>query len=483
QNGTIVEFFIRTTDEGQHTRTWPMATNMGQAANALFQIEAQPEEPAPGFGLYRLVMTQTDNQKFQQMNRHTDAEVNATLIADDGDGPIVRYGCGVRYRGAGSRDHYPTPMRVNLPSDQPWHGVTKLNLNSKFSWLQFVGMRIFADTGERTPDAKPVTVRTNGQDLMMSGGARRSNGDIKSYSQTDYGYYVHLEPLGAEWVNTHFPDDDKGNAYKKVRPDNDWAYRNGSVRAYLSDGWSKSSNAAAADWTDLDEFLRVMNYAPRDNDYLGQVQRVVDLDQWYRWFGINAILANGEGGLVRGIDDDYGLYRGADDRRFKILPHDMDTILSGGDSSRIGDAYHTLFDFAEYRDEIDALETLFDQEEVRRAYLAEIRDLLTTTFAPGHFEALLENQLSGWVPENELRQIAIWMDSRRAYAMSEARPRYPFPSPAPCGNAGHTGQPLHFWARTQRGVRRERPRGWRLHRDSQRIGHRSRRLRVPPDGQ
>ncbi|MCB1095264.1 MAG: lamin tail domain-containing protein [Verrucomicrobiae bacterium] len=418
QDGAIVEFFIRTTDEGKHSRTWPAVTDMGQAANALYQVEAQPDEPAPGYGLYRLVMTQQDNQKFQRMNRHTDAEVNATLIADDGDGPIVRYNCGVRYRGAGSRDHYPTPMRVNLPSDQPWHGVTKMNLNSKYSWLQFAGMKIFADAGERAPDAKPVTVRTNGQDLMMQGG-RRNGGDIKSSTETDYGYYVHLEPLGAEWVKNHFPEDDKGNAYKKVRPDNDWAYRRGSARAYLSDGWSKSSNAAAADWSDLDNLLRVMNYAPRDNDYLEQVQRVADLGQWYRWFGVNALLANGEGGLARGIDDDYGLYRGVEDPRFKILPHDMDTILARGDRSRIRDAYNTLFDFAEDGDEIEPLEILFDHEKIRRDYLVQIHDLLTTTFAPGHFDALVENNLGGWVPDGDLRQISTWMASRRAFAASE----------------------------------------------------------------
>ena len=110
--GAVVEFFIRATD-GTYSRTWPAATNLGQAANALYQVESQPDEPRPGFALYRLVMTAQDKQNFQRMSRHTDAQVNATLIADDGAGPIVRYCCGVRYRGAGSRDHYPTPMRVN----------------------------------------------------------------------------------------------------------------------------------------------------------------------------------------------------------------------------------------------------------------------------------------------------------------------------------------------------------------------------------
>ncbi|MGK0186071.1 MAG: hypothetical protein ACI9R3_001854 [Verrucomicrobiales bacterium] len=421
QAGAVIEFFIRTADEAGHSRTWPASTDMGQAANALFQVEAQPDEPAPGFGLYRLVMTQQDYQNFQRMNRHTDAQVNATLIADDGAGPIVRYNCGVRYRGAGSRDHYPTPMRINLPGDRPWHGVTKMNLNSKYSWLQFIGMKIFADAGERAPDMKPVTVRSNGQDLMLSRETGGGRGDerLKSYTETDFGYYVHAEPLGSEWVDKHFPEDDKGNCYKKVRPDNDWSYRNGSVRSYLNDGWSKTSNSAAADWADLDEFLRVMNRAPREDNYLDQVTQVADLDQWYRWFGISALLANGEGGLAKGIDDDYGLYSGAEDRRIKILPHDLDTILSRGDRSRIRDAYHTLFDFAEKGDEIEPLEDLFDQDEVRQDYLRHINELLLTTFSQSQFEALLRNNLSNWVPDQELRQITTWMNARRAFATSE----------------------------------------------------------------
>lgn len=422
--GTIVEFFVRASD-GTYSRTWPAATDLGQAANALFQVEAEPDQPAPGFALYRLIMTQQDNQNFQQMSRHTDAQVNATLIADDGAGPVVRHNCGVRYRGAGSRDHFPTPMRVNLPADQPWHGFTRMNLNSKYSWLQFIGMKLFADAGERAPDVKPATVRSNGQDLMAARIHDQSppdgtRGGIKGGNETDYGYYVHAEPLGGEWVSRHFPEDPDGNSYKKVRPDSGWAYRNGQVRYYMQDGWSKNANAAAADWRDLDQLLRVMHYAPGESDYLDQVRSVADTEQWLRWFGINAILANGEGGIAKGVDDDYGFYRGVNDPRFKLLPHDLDTILSRGDRSRIRDPYHTLFDFAEYGETLRPLQELFDVEQVRREYLARIRDLLETTFAAGRFDTFLSNQLGGWVPESELRQITAWMNSRRAYAESEA---------------------------------------------------------------
>ena len=413
---SVVEFFVRANDREGFTRTWPAATDLGQAANALFQVEERADEPAPGFALYRLVMTPRDNQNFQRMSRHTNAQANATLIADDGAGPIIRYNCGVRYRGAGSRDHYPTPLRVNVPGDNPWHGATRMNLNSKYSWLQFIGMKIFADAGERAPDMKPVAVRFNGDDLMGKGNHRS---ELKGNSETDYGYYVHAEPLGGEWVKRHYPYDDKGNCYKKVRPDTDWAYRGGSVRSYLRDGWSKTSNLSAADWSDLDHFLKVMNSSYGEDDWLTEVQSVADLEQWYRWLAISAILANGEGGLAKGVDDDYGLYRGEEDRRFRILPHDLDTILARGDRSRITDAYHTLFDFAERGEEIEPLEDLFDIDTVRNDYLAMVRMLTSTTFASDRFEPLLRNHLSGWVPEREIQRMVTWMNARRAYAESE----------------------------------------------------------------
>ena len=272
----------------------------------------------------------------------------------------------------------------------------------------------------------------NGQDLMRRRGAqgRLALGEKatdqklntltqKSSSKYDYGYFVHLEPLGSEWIKRHIPLDADGNSYKKVRPDTDWAYRRGSVRRYMKDGWSKGSNAAAADWTDLDTFLNVMNNSSRHSDYLERVKKVAHLEQWYSWFGVNAILANGEGGLAKGIDDDYGIYRGEVDTRFQLLPHDMDTIVGRGDGSRINDPYRTLFDFAEGGDEIDALEELFEEGAVRRRYLQHIRMLVSGTFAEMRFEPLIANELRGWSSNREIQQIFSWMKSRRVYAMSE----------------------------------------------------------------
>ena len=74
----------------------------------------------------------------------------------------------------------------------------------------------------------------------------------------------------------------------------------------------------------------VLNNAP-DETYLDQVAQVADVDQWLRFFGFNALVGNTEGGLVNGdrFGDDYAMYRGVDDPRFIMVPHDLDSLFSG----------------------------------------------------------------------------------------------------------------------------------------------------------
>ena len=86
---------------------------------------------------------------------------------------------------------------------------------------------------------------------------RRNGVDRSEGGEEGYGSIVHVQPLQEEFLDTHIPTDAGGNLYKKVRPDNDWAYRNGDVGSYLNDGWTKSTNASEDDWSDLDEWLRV----------------------------------------------------------------------------------------------------------------------------------------------------------------------------------------------------------------------------------
>ncbi len=414
-NRTVIEFYVKATD-GRASRNWPAGPDGDARANALYQVDSETNRTAMAF--YRLIMTEEDNQRFG-MNRHSNALTNTTLIADDGSGPVIRYLCGTRVRGAGSRNNTPPPMRVNLPRDRPWNGATRMNLNSVYPWLQYIGMKIFQASRLPAPNMLPVQVRRNGVDTTRK-------------SSKDYGAFVHAQPLDGNFLDEHYAHDDGGNLYKKVRPDSDWAWRRGAVHQYQNDGWLKQTNNGENDWTDLDRFLGVMNTAPRQPDYLGQVARVMDVDQWLRYLAVMALLANGEGGIANGIDDDYAIYRGIADGRFQALPHDLDTILGIGEAT--SNPQHTLFDFAERGNELEPLEPLFDQRQIRQRYFTIMSELIETSFSNREFRELLDRHLAGWVPTSTIRRMEDFMALRTAYASREiqrAIGRRPQARPAP----------------------------------------------------
>ena len=400
---TVIEFYVRATD-GVQQRQWPSGSEEETRANALYQVDSEKNRTAMAF--YRLIMTEDDSRNFGNGNRHSNAMSNTTLIADDGSGPVIRYCCGTRVRGAGSRNNNPPPMRVNIPRDRPWNGATRMNLNSVYPWLQHIGMKIFQASGLPAPNTTAVQARRNGRDYA----SKRSR---------DYGAIVHVEPLDGIFLNEHYADDDGGNLYKKVRPDRDWSWRGGDVDRYQNDGWLKQTNTGQWDWSDLDRFLEVMNNAPGRPDYLKQVERVMNLNQWLRYFAVMALLGNGEGGIANGIDDDYAIYRGVKDTRIQGLPHDLDTILSVGEAT--SNPQHTLFDFAERGDEIEPLEPLFDHPEVRRRYFTVMAELLQTSFSNEQFGRLMDQNLGGWVPASNIQRMKDFMALRAAYASKEVR--------------------------------------------------------------
>lgn len=418
-NLSIVEFYVSATD-GTLTRTWPPPNNLGQTTNCLYQVDS--ETVTPGTAIYRVVMSVPENTQFSSMTTHTDAAMNCTFIGEDGSGPSVRYRSDIRYRGASSRDFSPAPNRINIPSDIPYNGSSKMNINSKYTWLQFIGMKLMNSAGVRSPDTKKVLLRRNGVN------------PISGTPNANYGYFAHLEPLGGEFIDNHFPDDSKGNLYKKVRPDNDWAYRSGSVSTYLSDGWLKESNTAANDWTQLDNFLRVMTQAQGSPTYLSQVQAVADLEQWLKWFAVETILANGETNASNGADDDYSLYFSGINQKAQFVPHDFDTILGQGDTIFTFD--RTLFDMSENGDSLAPLIPLFGTTTgggnavFRAQYFTTLRQMCLTSFSQPRFDALIDNYLTGWVPAAKITELKTFMNNRRSYILGQCATALGTPTPA-----------------------------------------------------
>ena len=171
-------------------------------------------------------------------------------------------------------------------------------------------------------EAKPIRLISNGVNLY---------GD---------NYYAHLETLNSEYAQNQFPLDSNGNLYKGRRSNESPPGGRGAGLAYHVDvdgnvdvagflSYTKLTNAGEADYADVIELTRILNNEP-DETYLQATSQVANIDQWLRFFALNALIGNTEGGLMNGDrqGDDYAMYRGVDDPRFVMIPHDLDSILS-----------------------------------------------------------------------------------------------------------------------------------------------------------
>jgi Lamin Tail Domain/CotH kinase protein/Putative Ig domain/Bacterial TSP3 repeat len=433
---SIFEFYISSTD-GAGPRTWPGLTTLGQTANCLYQVDNEPD-PA-GADIYRLVLTAADNAEWIGLSSGSDRQYNLTLIARRGSETVIRYRSAMRTRGNSSRSYQFRPLRISMPNDDDWDGVTVFNLNPKATYLQYTGMKLFQAAGLPAPDVFPVELRRNGLEQTTSSG-----------STPDYGRWVRMEDLGGDMVSRAWPLHPGGNIYKKVRPDEFWR-STGSAPASPSgslDGWSKQNNSGANDWSDLRSFFTTYQntaapYFPGapagdagngtawnniafSSEDLENIETVADLNQWARWFAVMTILQSNETNISNGQDDDYAAYFApqANGRRLmQLLPHDLDTILGKGDNQ----SSRGLYDMTEESSVFTPLLPLIGDStwpgntDFRGRYHTALRQLFGTVFqadtglsASPPFYQFIDAHLTGWVPDNIRTDLKSFMTARQA---------------------------------------------------------------------
>ena len=164
---------------------------------------------------------------------NTDAEMNGTFIALDGISTEVRYRCGFRNRGHGSRSANPPNYRVNIPNEQLWKRQAALNVNSVNTPAQVLGATLAKKAGLAGADSRAAQVRVNNLNRSRPG--------------TDMlGSYALNEELNTEWAAQHFPMDSAGNVYRAIRDiaPSEWAYRGPLVSSYINTYFKTDNNSA-----------------------------------------------------------------------------------------------------------------------------------------------------------------------------------------------------------------------------------------------
>jgi hypothetical protein len=438
-NGTVIEFYLEAADAQGRVRTWPAAArqtdgSFSQTCNALYQVDDRLDPPSPSNvdqPLLRLVLTGSERDEFQrlmynvngQFSLLSNAEMNGTLISTDGTGTRVRYNVGVRLRGSGSRWSADKSWRVNIPSDRPWDGLTAINLNINFIHAQMIGSAFALQSGLPAAAGRVVQVRLNGVNHARSGVPANGSG-----LGAGFGSYCLLEPLNQEWADRHFPGDGNGNLYRAAifpwyanldyeGPDW-WNYTNS-----VSGGYLKASNQSENDWSDLVALTLALSPLTPEAEYVARVRAVADVEGFLRYFAVVNALDLSENGLARGVGDDYALYRGMVDPRFRLIPYDLDTVLGQGDAPmdpnrsiwRVIDAPSTTAPDQRANFAV----RLLRHPEFAPLYFRELKRLCDTTLSPAQFEPLVDQVLGGWVPGDVLATIKSWAATRRSSILSQ----------------------------------------------------------------
>jgi hypothetical protein len=427
-NNTVVEFYIHVTDSMGHERSWPApalvaADGMGpsgQVANALYQVD--DSERTSTQPLYKIIMTEAERLSLERIGNNiggsanSDAQMNATFMSIDGTSTDLHYLTGVRNRGHGTRTAKPNNFRVNFRSDQPWKGVLGLNLNAQFTWLQVLGAAIHTKSGSVGAYSRAVQVRVNNGNLVFTGGIERT-----------YGSYAANEAIDADWADRHFPNDSGGNVYRAIRDlqPSEFDYR--TLEAYpnlfgpddknsYTNTWFKETNVSEDDWDDLTGMLRVIGPNGTIPFSTGEVERVINVEQWLRHLALMNLLGNSETGLNSGYNDDYFMYRGINDPRFVLMYYDLDQIL--GFNGAFGTA-SSIFSAENDQGAGRALSRILRHPQFEPSYYEQLRQLIETTLSANEFNALVDQVLGDFVPLATRNQIKNWMEARRVFVSGQ----------------------------------------------------------------
>ncbi len=451
----VVEFYISATD-GTLARTWPAPTSEGQNANAVYQVDN--ENIAGPAAAYRLILTGAENAAYNTYTgaaRPGDRQFNFTLVANAGDDATIRYRASMRVRGNSSRNYIIKPLRISLPNDDRWDGVSDFLINPRGAPVQLLAHRAQRAAGLLASDATPVEVRRNGIEYSVTASTATSN-------TADHGQLVRVEEINGDYLDNHFPLAASAQIYRKTVITS-WAFTTPAPANpdLLWSGWSKQSDSAANNWTDAMNFSKTWqdtaapyftggaagnvaagnwNGTPFTDADVAALSAVADLDQMARWLAVMTVMANNEPSLSTGEDDDYAAAFVSDGTRTRLvlLPHDLDTTFGQGEQSFAANSFG-LYDATETdairRDGATAttlmkplLPLLGDSTRAghpafRQKYFTAIRELFGSVFdsdtaanANPPFHQFIDNHLA-WTPAAYRTTIKNFMTQRQAYLL------------------------------------------------------------------
>ena len=341
--------------------------------------------PGPAAPLYRLVMTPRVRRELETRDPDSDELLNATFIVGDD----IHYRVGVRLRGKSSRFLTPRSYRIQFMDDDPFEGAKRLNLNANQVAHQHLGMTLFRGADVPAPLTRPVRFAF-GTDPALT--------------------YLRMEALDEDFLRrvSSTPGEEDGDLYRGVE-DGNLDYRGIYPDTYRA-SYLKQTNREQDDWTGLINLCEMLTKTP-EAMLSTALPRLIDVDQWVRFFAAHALISTQERGISGDVGDDYFLYRRPTDGLFVLLPWDLD------DSFRLPST--RLF-----RPSLFQIRRILTHPDYATAYYGHLARLARSHFSLERVARLI-GRLAGLFPPADLDADLTFVRDRLAFIDSRINRGFP----------------------------------------------------------
>ncbi|HZN56923.1 MAG TPA: CotH kinase family protein, partial [Planctomycetota bacterium] len=329
-DGSIVAFQIVATTAQGGSDTYPLMPPASQR-KPYYLYEVDDAAPlANGSPDFRVILASADLEALKSRSLQSNVLLPCTFI---GNG-TVRHLAGLRYRGENSRNLARKSYRLEFPPERTFQGVEHLNLNASnggggeptTSVRDFLASDLFRRAGLPYPMVWPVN-------LHFAGGV---NGNLQGRPDDD-PFFIAKEHFGRDFLARFFGAADGGNLYRPIDPgggSGDLSYRGPDPGSYAP-VYEKRSNRNENDYSDLVELTAAFDRGETpDAAFEDEMRRLIDVEEWARFFAIQDYISNIDGGIWTNSGEDYFLYRvpaGAarpDAGLWLILPWDLEETFS-----------------------------------------------------------------------------------------------------------------------------------------------------------
>lgn len=292
---------------------------------------------------------------------------------------------GVRYKGNSSFHAVPPPKKPfkvdfnRYVSGQDFHGVKKLNFSNSL-WDPSMMRELLAyDT---FADAGCPACRTSHVKLFVTVPG--------IYSRELFGVYIMIEQVDKTYLMDRFRND-SGNLYKAAMWGGDLKWLGSDPMPYR-DCYEKKTNELEDDWSDLINFIYVLNSTPEPS-FKTQIEKVLNVDGFLSYLAANTALSNLDS--IAGRNCNFYLYRNPRTGKFEFLPWDLNEAFGNHtlprDNGLTADEMLTL----DVHNPVSTgehvlIERILNVPEYMAEYLSRLRALVNGRFLPGAMHAEID---------------------------------------------------------------------------------------------